>query len=815
MLESLMVEEDFRKACIAHLRGQFERAWPILFTGAGFSSAAKNIRGQDVPMASALRQILWPLCFPGKPFDEASSLPDLYEHARIRHGAELVRLLVQVLTVNADSLPAWYQTFFEMPWAACYTVNIDDIESAVSRRFELPRNLISVSATNPQWSAGVSKTDGSSLDVVHLNGTLQDLPDGVTFSVTQYGERLGRIEPWYFRLVADLVSHPFVFVGSQLDEPPLWQYIELRRSKGGREARELRPRSYLVTQQLPVARQALLAEFNVVWLPMYAQEFATEVLAQLQPSASVGLELAKRRAATEVTALSDVASLARHPLHESDFLLGAEPIWADLQTGRAIHREGDEALWKKVEGTIGRETTKGLIVVTGTAGSGKSTTLMRTGLRLAGEGIRVGWIDTENEISSRALREIMKSEDAPPVLMIDDADLYGSELAPLVREISLSDTNPLVFVAVRSGKVERVLNPVQLEDLPYSEVVVPLLTDADIGALIDVLDRESRLGILKGRPREEQERLFREQAGRELLVAMIQATSGRRFEEKAVDELHDLEQDGRLLYALVALASALRYSLTTQDLLVASGYPTNAALNTIEQLRRRGIISAAGGAEPAFRARHRVIAELIVNDLQRNRQLADPLSGLVMVAATKARPDLPRTSRPTRFLRSVINHDFLIRTVGVEVAKNIYGLIEQPLAWSFHYWLQRGSLEVEFGDLALAENFLNQARNLAPEDPYVENEYAYLLFKKAIDVPGAVTAPEMANEALESLHDLIRRRGKSDYHPYHVLGSQGLAWARRGIASEGERKRYLRGLVVALEDGVARHPKETQLRELL
>ena len=44
-------------------------------------------------------------------------------------------------------------------------------------------------------------------------------------------------------------------------------------------------------------------------------------------------------------------------------------------------------------------------------------------------------------------------------------------------------------------------------------------------------------------------------------------------------------------------------------------------------------------------------------------------------------------------------------------------------------------LRFERGDLSLAENFLNQAHGLAPDDPFVETERAYLMFSQAGGAP--------------------------------------------------------------------------------
>jgi hypothetical protein len=176
---------------------------------------------------------------------------------------------------------------------------------------------------------------------------------------------------------------------------------------------------------------------------------------------------------------------------------------------------------------------------------------------------------------------------------------------------------------------------------------------------------------------------------------------------------------------------------------------------------------------------------------------------------------MARSVRPWRLLRHVINHDFLIRVIGADAGRNLYGELEGLLLWDYHFWLQRGSLEVEVGDLALAENFLNQARGLARNDPYVETEYSYLLLRKAIENPASSFAPELVREATETLISWIERVGERDYYPYHVLGSQGIAWARRGISSSVERDRFLRSIIFHLEAGCRNHPRAVELKKLL
>ena len=122
---------------IPHLKRHFERGTPILFTGAGFSLSVNNVRGEPLPDYGKLRELLWPLCFPGEAFDPGVTLQDLYEHVRLRHEAALAKLMSETLSVDAKRVPDFYKSIFSMPWSRCYTLNIDNLDDAINSRFDL------------------------------------------------------------------------------------------------------------------------------------------------------------------------------------------------------------------------------------------------------------------------------------------------------------------------------------------------------------------------------------------------------------------------------------------------------------------------------------------------------------------------------------------------------------------------------------------------------------------------------------------------------------------------------------------------------
>ncbi len=239
----------------------------ILFTGAGFSAEACCRAGTALPDSAQMARDLWAILFPGEEPDE-STLADLYDIALVRAPDALREYVATHLRLGDAPLPDSFRAWFSAPWHRIYTLNVDDLEAAVERQFDLPRPLRTVSALATPPPA----IDGA-LDVIHLNGIAGDVAKQVTFSTMQYAARLARRDKAYERLVADLDSHAIVFVGTKLDETVLWQHLELEGS-----APDERPHSFIVTPALSRARQILLEQHHIHWVQATAAEIAERLL---------------------------------------------------------------------------------------------------------------------------------------------------------------------------------------------------------------------------------------------------------------------------------------------------------------------------------------------------------------------------------------------------------------------------------------------------------------------------------------------------------------------------------------------------------
>jgi hypothetical protein len=248
------------EGALREMASAIERGGAILFSGAGFSAGALDVARRRLPDAEEMRIELWQMLFGDEEPDD-SSLQDLYDIALERVPEQLGDYVAHRLRIGDAPLPPHYATWFSAPWRRIYTLNVDDLETAVQRQFSLPRRLVCASRTEPASRAPLGSDE---LEIVHLNGLAADGARALTFSTFQYAARLCGRDPDYERLAGDMTTAPFVFAGTTLDEIVLWQHFESQHQRAGDEGR---PPSWLIAPSLSRARQLLLADIGVRWMP--------------------------------------------------------------------------------------------------------------------------------------------------------------------------------------------------------------------------------------------------------------------------------------------------------------------------------------------------------------------------------------------------------------------------------------------------------------------------------------------------------------------------------------------------------------------
>ena len=472
----------------SHIEDQFKLGRPVLFLGAGFSLDAKNLKGEALLSSAQLTERLWNFCFPQDEFDTNTELKDIYETARSNSPTNLVELLKQLYTVDYDSCPSWYEELLTMPWSKIYTLNIDNLVETVLERSSVARKLKTISATNSLSST----IDTEYLQIIHLNGTMDDLPHDVVFSRQQYALTSNN-QRAYEILCSNLMQNPVIFVGTTLSENSLWKFIEMRAQKD-KGHKEFRPRSYLVCPELNKSKCSLIQRHNVAWIAMTGKEFQSSVLSNMNEAKLKGLNFlqsAKHAAPVDPDKFELVGELIQKTSRTEDYfeyLMGTKPDWRDLIENRVAIRKCFHEFKEKIYEIKNSSVPLRHMILTGTAGTGKTSALMFVAMELEAVGIPVAWLDANMQFSVYGFRKALEDISSVGAIFIDDADIYGSKLVKLVSTALEINPNLIVVSEVRSNKVDSVTNEVQLGHIKQIEYTIPNLVDDDIEAILDILE---------------------------------------------------------------------------------------------------------------------------------------------------------------------------------------------------------------------------------------------------------------------------------------------------------------------------------------
>ncbi|MCZ0708985.1 hypothetical protein OYT00_03155 [Microbacterium paraoxydans] len=510
----------------------------------------------------------------------------------------------------------------------------------------------------------------------------------------------------------------------------------------------------------------------------------------IAPRANDLISVPRRRDGAGSERLLDVAEeIRKSPAGVADYLLGMSPTWGDVTRGFAAEFDFDKQLAEAIAGAV-----SGTISVRGSAGSGKSTSLMRAAAKLVAAGNKVLWLGRENELSTSELRAAV-ADQRPDYLFIDDLDRFGQHAAVLLKSLQHSDDALVVVTATRSA---RFFNLRYDSILSFeADLEQTRLTDADAEALLQQLSRGNRLGSLLSKTPEERVRQLTRSDDRQLLVTLIEATSGEKFHERVADECRGLSGPELFVYGVACTASwADNKPLSTQNLIVAAGgKDRNANLTALNRLEASRLLIKQNSG---YMVRHRVVAESAIDHFRDEGLIANWISGLIFLAASQYEVGKARSTRLGRMLIRIISHNNLRALVADDKAvAKIYGEAEPWLRGDPHFWLQRGSYETDFGDLPTAENFLQQARALDPGDVLVETAWAQLQFKRALTNVKSAQASKLVDEALSILTPIMRRPDANSPHTFAVFLIYCFRWLKEAPLRTEEQRR-LRELILEL-----------------
>jgi len=785
----------------------------VLFIGAGFSTAATNSSGETLPGSKALAEKLWDYMEYGTPYD-GSHLGIVYQAALHKPGGQknLFQLLSDTLTV--EEFPEWYRIIINFFWYRIYTTNVDDLAPA---EYEDRDSFL------------------RDIQLVKLNGSVDEQNKGLTFSPVEYGRRAAEQDVWYDHLVRDVSTHPTVFIGSELDEPLFWQYLALRQRRTKGLGKQL-PKSFLVCPHVSAAKKEALSEFNIVPIEMTAEAFLSQLAAEpelvisrenllrhLDPTLEAILALESAGVPTEEIELAEefyslfrpVLSQPAKRVTRSHFLLGSPPTWSDISNELDAQREVNASVRDAIVEALKHQGC-GLVILTGAAGSGKTTIAKRASILIANEGYPVYYSTNFARLVPERVVAYLRRFERRVVLVFDENADDMRRITEMFDSCEALPHKPVYLVAMRTNElaVRRFLFQ-GIDDI--KEIRVPDLSDPDIRAILQKLEQNSLLGDLRKLTHGQQVEVFRTKAKKQILVAMREATRGKGFDEIIQDEYNQVKPDAaHLVYLIAAIPSMHHYFIDRGQLIAAMDLPPSDTAAIIDDTLS-GILIPHENTSARLQIRHPVIAEYVVMQLAPREFLARAYILFLEILAH----DLPkqknrRASRVFRLYQRIINHQ-TIHTIflkQVNLCREIYESIKPHFTDDGHYFLQYGAYELEWGDLDFAENYLLQAESLMPNHPWVGTSLGYLWMRQGVEANSPLAAIEYLDRGAERIQHQIDTVGRKDPYPYHVLGAQMLAFINRWVPME-ERVKKLQELHTRVSEGSKRHSLDNQLQKLV
>jgi predicted MPP superfamily phosphohydrolase len=601
----------------------------------------------------------------------------------------------------------------------------------------------------------------------------------------------GSADDWFRHATTALTRSPVLFLTDSVNSLGFWRWIAERSSSSPK----YRLPAYLVCPTLPAHLAAALDTHGVEWIPSTVADFVNTYMVSSRAEIAEGK---KHRAhlflhGDRGVNLDVSRLLASRPGGSKEYLLGRSPQWGDIADNFAVELGMFNTALAQT-----RSPKHDLLVLTGTAGSGKTTILMQVAAQLASESARVAWIDP---LGATHIPDLLDAVDkgAYDYVFVDDADTYGSRASSFLRELQGPRGSRRVVIAGARSVQAEILEPTGPREL----IEMRDLGESDFDLLVEVLRKHRALANKRSLDADVRSLLKNDATG-QLLVGMIQATSGMPFTEKIASECAQLSPESLMIYGGAAIVSAEQESISQDQLLELGRASAQQNWANLQRLFEMKMLIPAAGLPGSWTVRHRVVAREAVNYLVQRGLIAKVLGRTLKILASAAANVRDRSDPSRRTFIRLLNHNYIIGLrLQVDEIREIYDSVEEVLQDDFHYWLQRGAFEVEKGSPSYAMHYLKSALTTdgGERDFKVLTEYAIMRLRAA----GNDTSPDSTKLGLSAIEDLltvIREHGINTPHSITVLAKEGVAWLVAADISRTEKSRLAEGAETLLKVGL-------------
>lgn len=741
-----------------HIKIQLQNARLVLFFGAGASFGSKNQEKENPPLAGELAEQL--ATHAGLSY-EGEQLSDIYDAAKSTIGdlklTEFLELKYKHCTPSAE-----YRYLAKFAFQRVYTINIDD-------SFEKALHLVQGKKFHVKQRADrVIDADQlfQTLCYIKLNGDIANPREGFIFSSQEYAAGAVRDLDWYSELAADFHKYTILFIGTKLDEPLFNHHIEMYKAKG----QENSVKSYLLVPNISEIKKKVLENKNIYHIKGTLSDFVKwlkdqfplpvspeEILLNVRPEL-----VSKEKFSEEYLSLLDgVTPVTRNTLPKitsdnagriRDFYKGFKPTWKDIIDDVPIALSKVDSFFESCLKNNIAKTGK-LYMILGSAGSGKTTSLMQIALRLSDLGERVYYaVEFKSDIK-KLVEHLEKYGGEKYYLIIERvADLA----APLGELFDSKAIKRAVVISAESISIWNFRVKHNLNAHVDGRVDISQIAELDVPGLLNKIKLYGVWTRLEKMTKKNRKINLYRQAKSQLLIGLLKTTYGEGYQEIIYKDYKRISNPSeKALVLLVSLASINRAPAQESTLtraLSSLGY--KASVHAIAS-KLEGIVKYKNGA---VNIRHPVYAENLLDRYVTVEEMSRMVHAYLSAFTVYSFPVVKHVDRNEASIYKLLvnyrNLDKLLRSDSKRILA-VYSSYEKKFENEGLFLMQYGLALRGLGRHEDALEKLNLAKDAFPESHHIEHALAQqriILATIIDDKPRAMQLFSLAEDVLSRLH---------------------------------------------------------------
>ncbi len=799
----------------------------MLFLGAGASLGATAPNGEQLPTTTELSVALADEFLGGEDADKPLGVI-----------AELAISETDLTTVQSfihdtfrDFQPAAFHRLIPtFRWAALATTNFDLLIEHAYQDCKQPAQELVPFYKNADRVDAKLRTP-TSVPYIKLHGCISrhtDLTIPLILTTDQYVTHRRNRNSLFDRVKYYAGQYTVVFVGHSLADSDVRQIL-LELSEEGTD----RSRYYIVAPNFSDRQRRFWETKKITALPCSFAEFVAAANTALDPALRAvstpptahpleGRIVKSGRSFSEPTLAllrSDLTFVREDmpcPLVSPEvFYKGASLGWSPIQQNLDAPRRLTDSMLSDciLLDEVDRPTACDFYLVKGHAGAGKTTFLKRLAWEAAVTFSKTClYYSSTARLPYEAVAEIADLVNDRLFLFLDRPVDHVSDLTYLLRRARRESQRITVFCTERANEWNVECGPLKV--LLNDSFDLKYLSLPEIGDLLAKLEENNALGLLADLTEPQRVAAFAQKAGRQLLVALHEATMGKTFEEIIYDEYCSIEPEtARNIYLTIC-------SLNRLDVLVRAGLVKRVHGVSFSAFRERFFLPLesivqtldyVAGRDMAYQARHPWIAETVFE-----RALVSPDERYDLYMRLLDAVDVGYSVDRIAFRRLIRARDLLQLFHDPVLIRTLFKKAHQISSDDAYVYQQDAIFEMrrENPNFSAAYDLLSVAERLAPYDKSITHTLAELELERSKHSNNPIEYGRHITSAKQLARSLTSKDTDSSYgfHTLCKLGLDELQQLLTGDADNDDRiDTSIKALERELEAGLQRFPDDQYL----